>query len=70
MAVLCLFLSGFVSGSEIAFFSIDSEDERLDDNKPGEQIRKILNQPERFLATILITNNLVNVTIVVLCNFV
>ncbi len=69
MAVLCLFLSGFVSGSEIAFFSIDSEDERLDDNKAGEQIRKILNQPERFLATILITNNLVNVTIVVLCNF-
>lgn len=69
MAVLCLFLSGFVSGSEIAFFSIDSGDERLDDNKPGEQIRKILNQPERFLATILITNNLVNVTIVVLCNF-
>lgn len=69
MAVLCLFLSGFVSGSEIAFFSIDSEDERLDDNNAGEQIRKIINQPERFLATILITNNLVNVTIVVLCNF-
>lgn len=69
MAVLCLFISGFVSGSEIAFFSIDSEDERLDDNEPGEQIRRIINQPERFLATILITNNLVNVTIVVLCNF-
>lgn len=35
--------------------------------RPG--IRKLLSNPQRLLATILIANNLVNVTIVVLCNF-
>ena len=67
--ILCLFVSGFVSGSEIAFFSLDADDERLDDSRTGDRIRDVIEQPERLLATILIANNLVNVTIVVLCNF-
>lgn len=67
--ILCLFVSGFVSGSEIAFFSLDADDERLDDSRTGDCIRDVIEQPERLLATILIANNLVNVTIVVLCNF-
>lgn len=69
LALLALLISGFVSGSEIAFFSLDPEDERLEDSSAGLQVRKLLAAPERLLATILITNNLVNVTIVVLCNF-
>ena len=69
IAVFFLFISGFVSGSEIAFFSIDPEDEELDDTPEGEAVRKLLKSPERLLATILISNNLVNVTIVVLTNF-
>ena len=67
--VACLFASAFVSGSEIAFFSLDPDDERLDESRSGENIRSVIEQPERLLATILIANNLVNVTIVVLCNF-
>lgn len=69
IAVLFLFISGFVSGSEIAFFSIDPDDEELDDARNGALIRKLISSPERLLATILILNNLVNVTIVVLTNF-
>ncbi len=69
IAVLFLFISGFVSGSEIAFFSIDPDDEELDDSRNGALIRKLISSPERLLATILILNNLVNVTIVVLTNF-
>lgn len=69
IAVLFLFISGFVSGSEIAFFSIDPDDEQLDDVPNGTLIRKLISSPERLLATILISNNLVNVTIVVLTNF-
>lgn len=69
IAVVFLFISGFVSGSEIAFFSIDPEDEKLDDVSEGGAIKKLLAAPERLLATILISNNLVNVTIVVLTNF-
>ncbi len=69
IAVVFLFVSGFVSGSEIAFFSIDPEDEELDDAPEGDAVRRLLKSPERLLATILISNNLVNVTIVVLTNF-
>lgn len=70
IAVICLFLSGFVSGSEMAFFSLTpAQREELDETSKGERIRKILDDPQHLLATILIANNLVNVTIVVLCNF-
>ena len=70
LALICLLLSGFVSGSEIAFFSLtEPQREELDDTPSGPIIRKLLDAPERLLATILIANNLVNVTVVVLCNF-
>lgn len=72
VAVVFLFLSGFVSGSEIAYFSISGTmlDDIIDKNpEKGKQIEALLDKPEKLLATILIANNLVNVTIVVLCNF-
>lgn len=70
IAVGCLFLSGFVSGSEIAYFSLtESQLEDLDDTRHGQAVRRLLSKPEQLLATILIANNLVNVTIVVLTNF-
>lgn len=72
LALLALMISGFVSGSEIAFFSIDSQQlDELDDDEDSktQKILNVVRQPERLLATILIANNLVNVTIVVLTNF-
>lgn len=72
ISLLALMLSAFVSGSEIAFFSIDPEslDDDFDSDDPlYSRIRRIISQPERLLATILIANNLVNVTIVVLINY-
>ncbi len=74
IALLCalaaLMMSAFVSGSEIAFFSLEpSQLEDLDEDSKGRRILDVVHQPERLLATILIANNLVNVTIVVLCNF-
>lgn len=69
-ALLALLVSGFVSGSELAYFSLDTTQlEELEDDPKGESIMRLLKQPERLLATILIANNLVNVTIVILCNF-
>lgn len=59
-----------MSGSEIAFFSLEeSQLEELEDEPKGQRIIRILEKPEKLLATILIANNLVNVTIVVLTNF-
>ena len=61
-----------VSASEIAFFSLSPSDLNAIDEKKhpsDEKIRKLLDDTERLLATILITNNFVNVTIIMLCNF-
>lgn len=70
IAVLALILSGFVSGSEIAYFSLTpSQIEDLGESPRDSGIRRLLDKPERLLATILIANNLVNVTIVILCTF-
>lgn len=69
-ALAALLLSGFVSGSEIAFFSLEPQQlDELEDDPKGDDILQVIRQPEKLLATILIANNLVNVTIVVLCNF-
>lgn len=72
LACLLLVASGFASGSEIAFFSLSPTDlSELDEekNKADGDIKRLRNDSERTLATILITNNLVNVTIIMLCNF-
>ena len=72
VAVLALFCSAFVSGCEIAFFSLSPtqvDDLEEEDSQSSRRILQLLARPERLLATILIANNLVNVTIVVLCNF-
>lgn len=69
-AGVALLISGFVSGSEIAYFSITPQQaEDLDESDRSNAIRRLLDMPERLLATILIANNLVNVTIVVLTSF-
>ena len=70
-ACLLLLASGFASGSEIAFFSLSPSDlNELDENDDDDRkIMALRNDSERTLATILITNNLVNVTIIMLCNY-
>ncbi len=73
IALLGLICSGFVSGSEIAYFSLTRHmlDEADEEDGPERNlpVRNLLRQPERLLATILIANNMVNVTIVVLTNY-
>ena len=73
LAVLLLVLSGFASGSEIAFFSLSPTDlNELDPDKSNtdRDIQMLREDSERTLATILITNNFVNVTIIMLSNYV
>ena len=72
LACLLLLVSGFASGSEIAFFSLSPTDlNELDEEKHNadKQIKRLRNDSERTLATILIANNLINVTIIMLCNY-
>lgn len=72
VAILLLMVSAFVSGSEIAFFSLTQAE--LDkcaerDSVSDRRILHLVKDPERLLATILITNDFVNVGIVMLFNF-
>ena len=73
LAFFLILLSGFASASEIAFFSLSPTDlEAMDpDKSPLDMlVQKLRDDSERTLATILITNNLVNVTIIMLCNYI
>ena len=73
LAFFLILLSGFASASEIAFFSLSPADlEAMDpDKSPLDMlVHKLRDDSERTLATILITNNLVNVTIIMLCNYI
>ncbi len=67
--IILLLLSAAVSGSEAAFFSLspsNKEDLGKDEEKKSRTVLKLLEKPRDLLATILITNNFVNVGIVIL----
>ncbi len=72
LAALLLVCSAFASGSEIAVFGLSPSDiSELDPDHSDvdRKIVKLRKDSERTLATILITNNLVNVSIIMLCNY-
>ena len=61
-----------MSASEIAFFSLSPKDISIIDQEhtvKDSRIKMLRLDSERTLATILITNNFVNVTIIMLCNY-
>lgn len=67
--IVLLFLSALISGSEIAFFSLSpSEIENYleEDEDKVRRIKDLLKKPKRLLATILITNNFINIAIVLI----
>lgn len=72
LSVLLLGCSGFVSASEIAFFSLSPTDVgKIEENRHAadSKILELKEDSERLLATILISNNFVNVAIIMLLNF-
>jgi len=72
MLVLIL-LSALISGSEIAFFSLNpSQIKSLTTEKSriNDLLLTLLERPKRLLATILITNNFVNVAIIILSTYI
>ena len=70
--LLLLFISGLVSGSEVAFYSLNQE--QIDecegsDKKIDHKIHALISRPRKLLATILILNNLVNIFIVTISTY-
>lgn len=72
LAFLLLFVSGFVSASEVAFFSLtptDLNEVEEEKNASDSIIQRLLQRSEYLLAAILIANNFVNVAVVMLCTY-
>ena len=68
---LLLLCSALISGSEVAFFSLNPSNwQEKDHSKSKEVIKKLLHRPNHLLATILITNNFVNVGIIILSTYI
>ena len=70
---LLLFLSAIVSGAEVAFFSLsqkDIDDALQQNNHKGKIISKLLEKPKKLLATLLVTNNLTNIGVVILFSYI
>jgi len=69
LLIFLLACSALISGSEVAFFSLDSnqlKDIEEEHNNSAQRILRLREKPRRLLATILISNNLVNIGIVIL----
>ncbi|MEJ6794845.1 MAG: gliding motility-associated protein GldE [Flavobacteriales bacterium] len=63
--------SALISGSEVAFFSIDPKKWNKKEEKISYKlIGKLLEKPNKLLATILIANNFVNVGIIILSTYI
>lgn len=69
LTLILLTISALVSGSEVAFFSLTPKElqrmSQSSDSRDG-LIVSLLSNVDRLLATILVTNNLVNICIVIL----
>jgi putative hemolysin len=66
--IALLISSALISGTEVAFFSLSQTDLNVlsNDGKEENSIVKLLERPRKLLATILITNNFINILIVLL----
>ena len=72
ISLLLLCISALISAGEVAFFSLDPQTQNEISNNNTKSDRKILHlleNPQRLLATILISSNFVNVTLIILLSF-
>lgn len=73
VVIVLLIVSGLVSASEVAFFSLTPEEKeeiRYSQEETYTISVKLMNAPKDLLATILITNNFANIGIVILSNYI
>lgn len=67
--VLLLFCSALISASEVAFFSLSATDLETDTEAPSKKlaiVNDLLTKPKKLLATILVSNNFINIAIILL----
>jgi len=72
LSIILLMASALISASEVAFFSLEPKTlQELDesDKKQHKNVLRLLKNPQKLLATILIGNNFVNVAIILLLTY-
>jgi putative hemolysin len=73
IVMILLVGSALISGSEVAYFSLSPTDKQILEDRGTRNSRLVLEligKPERLLGTILITNNFINIAIVIISSFV
>lgn len=71
--LLLIYFSAMVSGSEVAYFSLTSKElgDMSSSGDPAEKrVDALLKTPEKLLATILVSNNLINIAIVLISSLI
>ena len=72
LIIILLACSALVSSAEVAYFSLSTTDMQELENNKGRTSKlalQLLELPKKLLATILIANNFVNVSIIILSTF-
>lgn len=70
--VILILLSALISGSEVAFFSLKPGEIEILEKEPAKYAKTtlaLLDKPKDLLATILIANNFINVSIIILASY-
>lgn len=70
--LVLLLLSFMVSGAEVALFSLSFKDINLMKTKQmpaAKRILKLLEEPRSLLASLLLANTVINMAIIIICNF-
>ena len=68
--LLLLVISGFISGTEVAYFSLSKADLEKEGDPNIQQVNQLLENPKKLLATILIANNFINILFILLFAYV
>ena len=68
--LVLLAVSGIISGSEVAFFSLSKSDLEKENDGDAALVADLLNRPKKLLATILISNNFVNILFILIFAYV
>lgn len=71
--ILLIIASAFISGSEVAYFSLtpnNLEELEHSKSKKASTVLNLLSKPDRLLSSILVTNNIINIAIIILAAFI
>lgn len=68
--LVLLAISGIISGSEVAFFARSKADLEKENDGDAALVQELLNRPKKLLATILISNNFVNILFILIFAYV